>query len=74
MRHQLYHIHMLEFSLLDKPHNPMLNSGAIMNSALASSLIEPKMKSSEKFDYILQYMKVCCTLSTHFNFSTFFNL
>ncbi len=45
--------------LLDKPHNPMLNSGAIMSSALASTLVEPKMKSSEKFDYVLQYMKVC---------------
>ena len=28
-----------------------------MCSALASTLVEPKMKSSEKFDYILNYMK-----------------
>ena len=36
----------------------MLNSGAIMSSALLSAMIEPKMKTSEKFDYTLQYMKV----------------
>lgn len=28
-----------------------------MSSALVSTLVEPKMKSSEKFDYVLQYMK-----------------
>jgi hypothetical protein len=36
----------------------MLNSGAIMNCALAAAMIEPHMKSSEKFDYILQYFRV----------------
>ncbi len=36
----------------------MLNSGAIMTSALALELLETKMKSSEKFDYIQQYMGV----------------
>ena len=36
----------------------MLNSGAIMCSAIASNLVEPKMKNSEKFDYMLNYMKV----------------
>jgi len=41
----------------NKPHNPMLNSGAIMCSAIASNLVEPKMKNSEKFDYMLNYMK-----------------
>ena len=45
-------------SFADKPHNPMLNSGAIMCSAIASNLVEPKMKNSEKFDYILNYMRV----------------
>jgi len=41
----------------NKPHNPMLNSGAMMTSAIVSTLIEPSMKNSEKFDYVLQYMK-----------------
>ena len=36
----------------------MLNSGAMMTSAIVSTLIEPSMKNSEKFDYVLQYMKV----------------
>ena len=29
-----------------------------MCSAIASNLVEPKMKNSEKFDYMLNYMKV----------------
>lgn len=40
-----------------KPHNPMLNSGAIMTIALALELLEPKMKIAEKFDYLLNYIK-----------------
>ena len=52
----LFQISYLKF--VDKPHNPMLNSGAMMTSAIVSTLIEPSMKNSEKFDYVLQYMKV----------------
>jgi len=40
-----------------RPHNPMLNSGAIMSCALAATMVESKMSLSEKFDYILHYMK-----------------
>ena len=35
----------------------MLNSGAIMSCALAATMVESKMSLSEKFDYILHYMK-----------------
>ncbi|CAB4057715.1 glsA [Lepeophtheirus salmonis] len=35
----------------NKPHNPLLNSGAIMSSAILLNLIHPEMKMSEKFDY-----------------------
>ena len=33
-----------------------------MCSAIASNLVEPKMKNSEKFDYILNYMRVSLIL------------
>ena len=42
----------------DKPHNPMLNSGAIMISSLALNLICNKMKIAEKFEYMQNYFKV----------------
>ena len=35
----------------------MLNSGAIMSSALVCTMVEPKMSLSEKFDYIFHYFK-----------------
>jgi len=45
------------FSFPDKPHNPMLNSGAIMVSAVAHKLIEPDMRLAEKFDYMQNYLR-----------------
>ena len=41
----------------DKPHNPLLNSGAIMSCAILLSLVKPDMKISEKFDFLLEYLK-----------------
>ena len=41
-----------------KPHNPLLNSGAIMMSAVALNLMHPEMRLAEKFDYLLEYFKV----------------
>ena len=41
--------------VLDKPHNPLLNSGAIMSSALLLKLVQPEMEMSEKFDLVWQY-------------------
>ncbi|TRY63704.1 hypothetical protein TCAL_03613, partial [Tigriopus californicus] len=41
----------------DKPHNPMLNSGAIMISSLCLSLLHPAMKLAEKFDYMQNYLR-----------------
>lgn len=39
----------------NKPHNPLVNAGAIIVSALLHQLVNPKMSSSEKFDFVQQY-------------------
>lgn len=36
----------------DKPHNPMVNAGAIV----VSSLIKPGSRKAEKFDYMMDYL------------------
>ncbi|KAM4588294.1 glutaminase 2b isoform 2-T2 [Odontesthes bonariensis] len=48
----------LKFNVLslddeDKPHNPMVNAGAI----LISSLIKPHSNKAEKFDYVMEFVK-----------------
>ncbi|TNN73137.1 Glutaminase kidney isoform, mitochondrial [Liparis tanakae] len=37
----------------DKPHNPMVNAGAIV----ISSLIKPDSNKAERFDYVMEYLK-----------------
>ncbi|XP_073699954.1 glutaminase 2b isoform X2 [Garra rufa] len=37
----------------DKPHNPMVNAGAIV----ISSLIKPGVNKAEKFDYVMDFVK-----------------
>ena len=44
---------------LDKPHNPLVNSGAIMSAAILLNVLNPQKSSKEKFDYVTEYMKVC---------------
>uniref|UniRef100_A0A2P2I911 glutaminase n=1 Tax=Hirondellea gigas TaxID=1518452 RepID=A0A2P2I911_9CRUS len=39
----------------NKPHNPLVNAGAIIVSALLHQLVKPDMTSSEKFDFVQQY-------------------
>ncbi|KAM9409520.1 glutaminase 2b [Pholidichthys leucotaenia] len=48
----------LKFNVLslddeDKPHNPMVNAGAIV----ISSLIKPRSNKAEKFDYVMEFVK-----------------
>lgn len=48
----------LKFNMLslddeDKPHNPMVNAGAIV----ISSLIKPRSNKAEKFDYVMDFVK-----------------
>lgn len=40
-----------------KPHNPMINAGAIIVCSLLQSLVEPQMKVSDKFDFVTNYFK-----------------
>ena len=41
----------------NKPHNPMLNSGAIICSSLLLEVLNPQMSNAEKFDYVISYIK-----------------
>ncbi|KAM8914341.1 glutaminase 2b isoform 2-T2 [Spinachia spinachia] len=48
----------LKFNMLslddeDKPHNPMVNAGAIV----ISSLIKPRSNKAEKFDFVMDFVK-----------------
>ena len=36
----------------DKPHNPMLNGGAIMSCALILNNIEPRSGPAEKYEFV----------------------
>jgi len=40
----------------NKPHNPMLNAGAIMSSALILQNILPREGVAEKYEFLLKYM------------------
>ncbi|XP_055385335.1 glutaminase liver isoform, mitochondrial isoform X3 [Condylostylus longicornis] len=40
-----------------KPHNPMINAGAILTCSLLQTLIKPEMNLAEKFDFTQQWFK-----------------
>lgn len=40
-----------------KPHNPMVNSGAIVICSLLMNLVHKDMKTSEKFDWVCDFYK-----------------
>lgn len=47
----------LSLDFNNKPHNPLLNSGAIMSCAILLNLIHQEMKMSEKFDFVTEYLR-----------------
>ena len=48
----------------DKPHNPMINAGAIM----VSSLLKPELKLADRYDFIQNiYKKLAGGLYVGFN-------
>ena len=40
----------------NQPHNPMINSGAIMSSALLLYMVQPEMSISDKFEMVQNYL------------------
>ncbi|XP_040567819.1 putative glutaminase 2 [Lepeophtheirus salmonis] len=40
-----------------KPHNPMINSGAIMSAAILLNLVKPELNISDKFNYVYNFFK-----------------
>lgn len=40
-----------------KPHNPMINAGAILVCALLKTLVRPEMTLAEKFDFTMNYFE-----------------
>nr|XP_012219812.1 PREDICTED: glutaminase liver isoform, mitochondrial isoform X5 [Linepithema humile] len=40
-----------------KPHNPMINAGAILICSLLKGLVKPEMGLAEKFDFTMNYFK-----------------
>ena len=39
----------------NQPHNPMINSGAIMSAALALYMVKPELSISEKFELVTDF-------------------
>ena len=42
----------------DQPHNPMVNSGAIMSASILLYLVKPEMNMAQKYDYVFDFFKV----------------
>ena len=42
----------------ERPHNPMVNAGAIVTLSLLLNLSEVDMTLAEKFDWVMNYFKV----------------
>lgn len=41
----------------NQPHNPMVNSGAIMSASILLNLVKPELNMAQKYDYVLEFFK-----------------
>merc|ERR1719266_207775 len=41
----------------NQPHNPMVNSGAIMSASILLQLVKPEMNMAQKYDYVFEFFK-----------------
>ena len=56
----------------DKPHNPMVNSGAIMSAALLLHSVDPDLSLSEKFEFVRNFfIEMAGGMDVGFQTSTF---
>ncbi len=46
------------YVISDQPHNPMVNSGAIMSASILLHLVKPEMNMAQKYDYVYAFFKV----------------
>ena len=46
-----------QFFFAGKPHNPMVNSGAIMSASILLHLVRPEMKIPLKYDHVMEFFK-----------------
>ena len=55
-----------------QPHNPMVNSGAIMSAALLLYMVKPELSISEKFEFVHNFFsRMAGGLNVGFQNSTF---
>lgn len=57
-RRRIFLFDIINLAFSEKPHNPMVNAGAIIVISLLKSMVRPELTLAEKFDYTLQYFKV----------------
>ena len=41
----------------NQPHNPMVNSGAIMSASILLHLVKKEMNMAQKYDYVFDFFK-----------------
>ena len=59
---------------IDQPHNPMVNSGAIMSASILLHMVKKEMNMAQKYDYVLDFFKVLIFFCTKTNLDFFFTI